>query len=206
MGFAPASGVEPVEPCLGAAARSALGHGIRSFTGRGGQIRTGDPLRPRQVRYQAALRPDFIHSTILAAPYHHPVPGFRRGTPAFLAILHRDATDPVEIESIHCDRRACLALERLDRAAPRRPCPIQFGAGSPGGKFIHGWGVPRYGTATKLTTLEGSVPAAHAWPNPAPTVRGTIVGFSIFVRSTTATVVAPLFESSAIASPLLGLA
>ena len=26
--------------------------------GRGGRIRTGDPLRPRQVRYQAALRPD----------------------------------------------------------------------------------------------------------------------------------------------------
>src|SRR5947208_2286980 len=30
--------------------------------GRGGRIRTGDPLRPRQVRYQAALRPD---STII---------------------------------------------------------------------------------------------------------------------------------------------
>ena len=28
--------------------------------GRGGQIRTGDPLRPRQVRYQAALRPDIL--------------------------------------------------------------------------------------------------------------------------------------------------
>jgi hypothetical protein len=26
--------------------------------GRGGGIRTRDPLRPRQVRYQAALRPD----------------------------------------------------------------------------------------------------------------------------------------------------
>jgi hypothetical protein len=26
--------------------------------GRGGEIRTPDPLRPRQVRYQAALRPD----------------------------------------------------------------------------------------------------------------------------------------------------
>ena len=26
--------------------------------GRGGGIRTHDPLRPRQVRYQAALRPD----------------------------------------------------------------------------------------------------------------------------------------------------
>ena len=28
--------------------------------GRGGQIRTADPLRPRQVRYQAALRPDIL--------------------------------------------------------------------------------------------------------------------------------------------------
>jgi hypothetical protein len=28
--------------------------------GRGGQIRTGDPLRPRQVRYRAALRPDRV--------------------------------------------------------------------------------------------------------------------------------------------------
>jgi DnaJ homologue, subfamily C, member 28, conserved domain len=27
-------------------------------SGRGGRIRTGGPLRPRQVRYQAALRPD----------------------------------------------------------------------------------------------------------------------------------------------------
>jgi hypothetical protein len=41
--------------------------------GRGGQIRTGDPLRPRQVRYQAALRPDrccSIHSkTLLDSPH-----------------------------------------------------------------------------------------------------------------------------------------
>ena len=29
-----------------------------NFIGRGGGIRTHDPLRPRQVRYQAALRPD----------------------------------------------------------------------------------------------------------------------------------------------------
>jgi hypothetical protein len=33
-------------------------HSIRFF-GRGDWIRTSDPLRPRQVRYQAALRPDF---------------------------------------------------------------------------------------------------------------------------------------------------
>jgi hypothetical protein len=31
----------------------------QSKSGRGDWIRTSDPLRPRQVRYQAALRPDF---------------------------------------------------------------------------------------------------------------------------------------------------
>ena len=31
---------------------------ISRLIGRGGEIRTHDPLRPRQVRYQAALRPD----------------------------------------------------------------------------------------------------------------------------------------------------
>ena len=29
--------------------------------GRGGQIRTDDPLLPKQMRYQAALRPDFLN-------------------------------------------------------------------------------------------------------------------------------------------------
>src|SRR5215510_3739222 len=33
-----------------------------SKNGRGGRIRTGGPLRPRQVRYQAALRPDLQRS------------------------------------------------------------------------------------------------------------------------------------------------
>ena len=37
------------------------------FNGRGGQIRTDDPLLPKQMRYQAALRPDFINLTPLAA-------------------------------------------------------------------------------------------------------------------------------------------
>ena len=32
------------------------GGGVKA--GRGGGIRTRDPLRPRQVRYQTALRPD----------------------------------------------------------------------------------------------------------------------------------------------------
>jgi hypothetical protein len=29
------------------------------YAGRGGEIRTPDPLLPKQMRYQAALRPDF---------------------------------------------------------------------------------------------------------------------------------------------------
>ena len=37
----------------------------RSESGRGDWIRTSDPLRPRQVRYQAALRPDSKNSAIL---------------------------------------------------------------------------------------------------------------------------------------------
>ena len=35
--------------------------------GRGGQIRTDDPLLPKQVRYQAAPRPDCFNLTVLAA-------------------------------------------------------------------------------------------------------------------------------------------
>jgi hypothetical protein len=31
---------------------------LRTRSGRGGGIRTRDPLRPRQVRYQTALHPD----------------------------------------------------------------------------------------------------------------------------------------------------
>jgi len=53
-------------------------------------------------------------------------------------------------------------------------------------------GVP-YGTATKLTTVAGRVPARHAWP---PTVRGTTVVSSILVRSTTASVLASEFAST----------
>ncbi len=37
--------------------------GISRRFGRGGAIRTPDPLRPRQVRYQAALRPDILCSS-----------------------------------------------------------------------------------------------------------------------------------------------
>jgi hypothetical protein len=55
----------------------------------------------------------------------------------------------------------------------------------------------RQGRVMKLTTVDGRVPDAHACP---PTVRGTVVVFSIWVRSTTATVVAPPLASSAIAS------
>src|ERR1700737_2821426 len=38
---------------------------LNSKSGRGDWIRTSDPLRPRQVRYQAALRPDSENPLIL---------------------------------------------------------------------------------------------------------------------------------------------
>jgi hypothetical protein len=44
---------------------------MNSESGRGDWIRTSDPLRPRQVRYQAALRPDSKipnFTTVPAAP------------------------------------------------------------------------------------------------------------------------------------------
>ena len=40
--------------------RSLRGLQAIDLIGRGDWIRTSDPLRPRQVRYQAALRPDSI--------------------------------------------------------------------------------------------------------------------------------------------------
>ncbi len=36
-----------------------LGGGMTARNGRGERIRTSDPLLPKQVRYQAALRPEF---------------------------------------------------------------------------------------------------------------------------------------------------
>ena len=36
--------------------------------GRGERIRTSDPLLPKQMRYQAALRPDGIKTTVFISP------------------------------------------------------------------------------------------------------------------------------------------
>jgi hypothetical protein len=41
-----------------------VGHVSFESVGRGGVIRTRDPLRPRQVRYQAALRPDVVYFSV----------------------------------------------------------------------------------------------------------------------------------------------
>ncbi len=47
---------------------------IRRF-GRGGGIRTPDPLLPKQMRYQTALRPDSMpHSNRVTQPAHSPRP------------------------------------------------------------------------------------------------------------------------------------
>jgi hypothetical protein len=56
-------------------------HGVEwnsswSSIGRGGQIRTDDPLLPKQMRYQAALRPDFLNLTAPAYPTGRAAPLF----------------------------------------------------------------------------------------------------------------------------------
>ena len=54
----PMSGVNPYHLNEEADGRSAWTVDLYTVIGRGGGIRTHDPLPPRQVRYQAALRPD----------------------------------------------------------------------------------------------------------------------------------------------------
>ena len=62
---------------MGLFSRSAL---VAEARGRGGQIRTDDPLRPRQVRYQTALHPDTaITWTSLISDNDRPGQGWSEG-------------------------------------------------------------------------------------------------------------------------------
>ena len=42
---------------------------VQLVAGRGGGIRTPGPLLPKQMRYQAALRPDFLHPNATRGRY-----------------------------------------------------------------------------------------------------------------------------------------
>ena len=53
--------------------------------GRGAQIRTGDPLLPKQVRYQTALRPDVITLT-LSTPYFNYNPNLTLVKPGYIIV------------------------------------------------------------------------------------------------------------------------
>ena len=54
------AGLEPAT--LGLEGRCSIQMSYKRFikNGRGGEIRTPDPLLPKQLRYQAALHPDYI--------------------------------------------------------------------------------------------------------------------------------------------------
>jgi hypothetical protein len=71
--------------------------------GRGDWIRTSDPLRPRQVRYQAALRPDILWSLDCRA---FPALCFpRRHVPRRHATILRQETDVTEWFRLACSLR-----------------------------------------------------------------------------------------------------
>ena len=55
------AGLEPATPGLEGRCSIRLSYG-RNRIGRGGGIRTPDPLLPKQLRYQAALHPDTDYS------------------------------------------------------------------------------------------------------------------------------------------------
>ena len=55
--------------------------------GRGAQIRTGDPLLPKQVRYQTALRPDVITLT-LSTPYFNYNPNLTLVKPGDITVMN----------------------------------------------------------------------------------------------------------------------
>ncbi len=86
------------------------------FIGRGGEIRTPDPLLPKQMRYQAALRPDpllFYRS----APQRQctSTPNAPRITP----LIHVSSTNGTSASSISTS--ASIAINSQSRHVSRRP-------------------------------------------------------------------------------------
>src|SRR5437773_731742 len=76
--------------------------------GRGDWIRTSDPLRPRQVRYQAALRPDM--NRLDSTAFSPPVQAMSQTSPRSAGCLRTSASSGLRQKRINCE------LQRLPLA------------------------------------------------------------------------------------------
>ena len=91
---------------------------VKNF-GRGDWIRTSDPLRPRQVRYQAALRPDSTH-----------YPTRRRKIPAEIRVTTRPTgKGSVNVSAMFMSGLSYISLKP---AASRRAALDALGGGAGG--------------------------------------------------------------------------
>ncbi len=94
--------------------------------GRGGQIRTDDPLLPKQMRYQAALRPDFLQSYPTRPHDSRRWREWRLGSETgakMLAELRRNSCTGTQAAAVSRTLHRCT-VSRTGRAGlRRRPAP-----------------------------------------------------------------------------------
>jgi hypothetical protein len=106
------------------------------FIGRGDWIRTSDPLRPRQVRYQAALRPDLKSSIVAYRPDTEEIgrltASARLWRVRYGASPAKAEVRPPYVTSARSQERLAEAIDLVEvRHSGRRPVDLHAGRRTP---------------------------------------------------------------------------